>query len=285
MNRSPYSSYHGRGSWLRRILVAIVILLVIALAVAIVGLFVLPNYIVYTPDGPQLVLPLFAKPQATPAPAGSLPPSVASDPSPLPSTPDDIVFETPSAAPSPSVAPSLDPQALPERRTAPLGLIPYEEGKTLGGKQGFLFTAQQAEDFTAATAQEDYGYAAVYLDAGELDADALADRCLTLAQKGVDELVVAGEVDWPALRKALPRDVFHGYLSAVAEKAPFQNDTQQGQDMARYCDRVYVPGGNWNGLNLYRYLKDHDFVGTTADIVTTVSSPISTNYAWAILPR
>lgn len=57
--KNPYSTYRGRANWLRRILIAIVVLLVIALAAAIVGLFVLPNYVVYTPDGPQLVLPFF----------------------------------------------------------------------------------------------------------------------------------------------------------------------------------------------------------------------------------
>ncbi|MFG6373741.1 MAG: hypothetical protein K1W04_06295, partial [Oscillospiraceae bacterium] len=67
--KNPYSTYRGRANWLRRILIAIVVLLVIALAAAIVGLFVLPNYVVYTPDGPQLVLPFFGgKGSEAPAP-------------------------------------------------------------------------------------------------------------------------------------------------------------------------------------------------------------------------
>lgn len=283
MNRSPYSSYHGRGSWLRRILVVIVILLVIALAVAVVGLFVLPNYIVYTPNGPQLVIPFFGGSQPPQTTQPSPTQAISAPPSPS-QTPGDIVIE-PLPSPSAKPSPSRDPEPLPERRAAPLGLVPYEEGKTLGANQGFLFTAGQVEDFTRTTCQEDYGYVAVYLDAGELTADELAEACLALADKAVDELVVTGEVDWPALREALPERYFHGYLSAVADKSPFQNDTQQGRDMAKYCNRVYVPGGNWNGLNLYKYLKDNEFKGTTADIVTTVNKPLSTNYAWAILPQ
>lgn len=280
MNRSPYSSYHGRGSWLRRVLVVIVILLVIALAVAVVGLFVLPNYIVYTPNGPQLVIPFFNGSQPSQAPSPSPTRAVEASPS---QTPGDIIIE-PLPSPSAKPSPSRDPEPLPERRAAPLGLVPYEEGKTLPANQGFLFTAQQVEDFTRATCREDYGYVAVYLDAGGLDQETLAETCLDLADKAVDELVINGEVDWPALREALPESYFHGYLSAVAGKSPFQDDTQQGRDMAKYCDRVYVPGGNWNGLNLYRYLKDNEFKGTTADIVTTVTKPLSTNYAWAVLP-
>lgn len=283
MKRSPYSSYHGRGSWLRRILIAIVILLVIALAVALVGLFVLPNYIVYTQNGPQLVIPFFSASSQSPQTASPSPSEAVSPSLDAVQTPGDIVIE-PLPSPSAKPSPSRSPEPLPPRRTAPLGLVPYEEGKTLGAKQGFLFTADQVEDFTRSTSQEDHDYVAVYVDAEGLDAETLAETCLTLVDKAVDELVVSGDVDWPALRKALPADYFHGYLSAVSGKSPFQEDTQQGRDMAQYCDRVYVPGGNWNGLNLYKYLKDNGFQGTTADIVTTVNKPLSTNYAWAVLP-
>lgn len=280
MNRSPYSAYHGRKSVLRRVLTAIVILLVIALALALVALFVLPNYVVYTPEGPQLVLPLFGgRDPGGPGPSAPAGPSPAQSP--------DVVIETPSAAPSPSPkpSPSRDPNDLPPRRVAPLGLVPYEEDKTLSGNQGFLFTADQVEDFTRSTCQEEYDYVAVYLDAGEMDQAELEAACLALADRAIDELVVAGEVDWPALREALPAGWFHGYLSAVADKSPFQNDTQQGRDVAQCCDRVYVPGGSWGGLNLYRYLKDNGFAGSTADIVTLVNKPISANYAWAVLPQ
>ena len=54
MNRAPYSPYHGRKSPLRRVLTVVVVLLVIALVLALAALFILPNYIVYTPDGPRL---------------------------------------------------------------------------------------------------------------------------------------------------------------------------------------------------------------------------------------
>ncbi len=83
--KNPYSTYRGRTNWLRRILLAIVILLVIALIAAVAGLFVLPNYVEYTPDGPRLVIPFFGggEGKETPAPT----PDGTVDPT-------DIVIET-----------------------------------------------------------------------------------------------------------------------------------------------------------------------------------------------
>ena len=277
MSRKPFSPYHGRKSLFQRILTGVAILLAVTLLLALVALFVLPNYVVYDGNTIQFSLPLPGRDrdEQTARPSADPQPSQGGEEEPT------FVIEEPSPTPAPT--PSL--QDLPDRRTAPLGLIPYAQDKTPAARQGFLFTAEQVADFTVETAQEEYTYVAVYVDAEGLEAEELEAQCVTLASQGVDEIVVDGEFDPKALRDALPADVFHGYLSAVAEKEPFQKNTQQGQDYAQYCDRVYVPGGNWNGLNLMSYLRSHGFVGGAADIVTIVTAPTNANWSWAVLPR
>lgn len=293
----PYSTYHGRKSWLRRILIAIVILLVIALAAAIVGYLVLPNYVEYTSDGTaRLVLPFFGggKPTAAPTPT----PGVTVDPT-------DIVIDTPPPSPSPTVTPPPAPDSLPPRRDTPLGLTGFEWPRLLDGSakeslakgRGAIFTTQGADlEDPELTIQlpQDLPYAAALVSYDPEAAEDVIITCQRLVGKGFDEVILTpaedvtlsdGDASFLAdLRSALEEYHFNGRISAVAEKAPFQNDTALGRAMAEHLDRVYVPGGNWGGLNLYKYLKDNGFRGTTADIVTTVNKPISANYSWAILP-
>lgn len=291
--KSPYSTYRGRKSWLRRILIAIVVLLVIALAAAIVGLFVLPNYVVYTPDGPQLVLPFFGGGKATATPSPT--PDVTDDPA--------VIIDQPDPTPEPTPEPTPIPEMLP-RRDAPLGLVSYEfprllDGaakESLAGGRGAIFDVTDA-DLTQEGIREailDLPYA-VALAPGDADAELLT----TLAGLGFDEILLTdtegislayASSDLAPRHSADPRALlddlgYEGRLSVVAEKAPFQEDTGLGRLIAEKFDRVYVPGGNWGGLNLYKYLKDNGFRGSTADIVTVVSKPISSNYSWAVLPE
>lgn len=284
MKTGPYSTYHGRKSWLRRILIAIVILLVIALAAAVVAWFVLPNYVEYTPNGPRLVLPFFGSGRETAAPTPTLDPS---------GTTPDIVIDDPDPTPTPTPTPAATPvpEMLP-RRNAPLGLTGYEFPRLLDGSakeslaknRGAVFSVDGAdltqEGIRDAILELPY---AVAMTAWDGD----ADRLTTLAGLGFDEILLTGTDDTltNVPRETLDALGYEGRLSVVAEKAPFQNDTALGQLYAQQFDRVYVPGGNWNGLNLYQYLKDHSFRGSTADIVTTVNKPISANYSWAILPQ
>lgn len=324
--KNPYSTYRGRKSWLRRILIAIVILLVIALAAAIVGLFVLPNYVVYTPNGPQLVLPFFGGGKTTPAP------------SPTPDVTDDsaVIIDQPDPTPEPTPAPTPIPEMLP-RRDAPLGLVSYEFPRLLDGaakeslsaNRGAVFDMtdnipahppeEDSDTDTIRAANQDLPYSAALLycfgAAGtpEMYGEDRIDRCKTLAGLGFDEIIVAN-ADYSAwleangedykgvtadeaqvtafyadLRAALDDLGYEGYLSVVCpDKEAFTKGLskggQSGAAVAQYFDRVYVPGGNWNGFNLYKYLKDNGFRGTTADIVTVVSKPLSANYSWAILP-
>lgn len=323
--KSPYSTYRGRKSWLRRILIAIVILLVIALAAAIVGLFVLPNYVVYTPNGPQLVLPFFGGGKATPAPAPT--PDVTGDPA--------VIIDVPDPTPEPTPEPTPIPEMLP-RRDAPLGLTSYEFPRLLDGaakeslaaKRGAIFNMtesyhppEEGEDPDAIrAANQDLPYSAAWVScfgaAGTPEAygEERIERCKTMAGLGFDEIIVAN-TDYSAwleangdnyqgvtadeaqvtafyadLRAALDDLGYQGYLSVVCtDKEAFTKGLsgggQSGEAVAQYFDRVYVPGGNWNGFNLYKYLKDNGFRGSTADIVTVVSKPISSNYSWAVLPE
>lgn len=278
--KSPYSTYHGRKSWLRRILIAIVVLLVIALAAAIVGLFVLPNYVEYTPDGPRLVLPFFGSPRTEQSPSPT--PDVTDDPA--------VIIDLPSSTPEPTPAPTPIPEMLP-RRDAPLGLVSYEFPRLLDGAAKESLAANRGAIFDVTEADlQDSGIRDAILDLPYAVAmtpwDGSDETLTTLAGLGFDEILLTGVTETDA---AKPREIlaclgYLGRLSVVAEKSPFQDDTALGRAMAEQFDRVYVPGGNWGGLNLYKYLKDNGFAGTTADIVTTVGKPLSANYSWAILP-
>lgn len=332
MKTNPYSAYRGRKSWLRRILIAIVILLVIALAAALVGLVVLPNYVVYTPDGPRLVIPFFggSGTNATPTPAGT--PVSPATPGVTADDPGGVVIE--SAKPSPSPSPTPKPELYP-RRDAPLGLTAYELPRLLDGSakeslargrgaifdmtenDGRLLDGVDLADLRAANQALPYSAALINCfgadGAPDFYADDCVDWCLTVAGLGFDEIVLAN-ADYTAyldahspgdmgditvdeqkvtgfytdLRAALDDLGYEGRLSVVCAKETFTDNVseggQSGQAVANYFERVYVPGGNWGGFNLYKALKDMGFAGTTADIVTVVSKPISANYSWAVLP-
>lgn len=280
MKTGPYSTYRGRKSWLRRILIAIVILLLIALLAAIAGLFILPNYVEYTSDGPRLVLPFFGGQPTEQTPSST--PDVTQDPA--------VIIDLPSSTPEPSPSPTPIPEMLP-RRDAPLGLVSYEFPRLLDGAAKESLAANRGAVFAVADADlQDPAIRDAILDlpyaVAITDWDGSEEALATLAGLGFDEILLKGVTGTDAAnaREALDALGYLGRLSAVAEKAPFQNDTALGQALAQYFDRVYVPGGNWGGFNLYKYLKDNGFRGSTADIVTTVSKPISANYSWASLP-
>lgn len=304
--KNPYSTYRGRTNWLRRILIAIVILLVIALIAAVAGLFVLPNYVEYTPDGPRLVIPFFGggeKPSPTPTQA--VDPNLGAS-----QEPDDVIFDDPTPTPSPTANSLPVPDSLPPRRDAPLGLVGYAWPRLLDGSakeslaanRGAVFSIEEA-DFTqdglSVQTAQDLPYAAALVLYDPADSEEVITTCTNLAALGFDELVLrldegvttteaAQTKFYTDLRAAMDGVGFHGRLSAVCAKDTFlkgvDENGQSGQAVADSFDRVYVPGGNWNGFNLYKALKDMGFTGTTADIVTTVTKPISANYSWAILP-
>lgn len=322
--KNPYSTYRGRTNWLRRILIAIVILLVIALIAAVAGLFVLPNYVEYTPDGPRLVIPFFGggeKP--TPTPSQTVDPTLGASPD-----PDDVIFDDPAQTTQPNVSPTPKPEFYPRRDTT-LGLVGYEFPRLLDGSvreslasnRGAIFDMTQNTpdflddvdfaDIRAANQALPYSVALVYCFGADGTPDTYADSviewCKTVAGLGFDEIVL-GNADYTAylevhegtadqqkvtdfyadFRAALDDMGYEGRLSVVCAKETFLSGVskggQSGQAVAANFERVYVSGGNWNGFNLFKALKDMGFTGTTADIVTTVTKPISANYSWAILP-
>lgn len=281
MARNPYGSYRGRKSWGKRILIGIVVVLVIALILAVVGVVFLRDHIVYTDHGIEFTLSFGKK--ESPAPE-----SVS--PSPPPSQ-SEFVIETPSPSPSPSPSATLRPEMAP-RRDAPLGLVGAELSALLDGTaadalsdgRGAIFDMTGA-DLTSSSLREKvlalpYAVAFVRWDGN-------TDQLEALAGLGFDEILLQGveETNADAPRKALDNLGYLGRLSVVGESAPFLNDTSLAQTLAKEFDRVYVPGGGWGEFNLYSYLKGHEFRGTTADIVTVVSKPLTANYAWAVLPK
>lgn len=327
--KNPYSTYRGRKNWLRRILIAIVILLAIALVAAVIGSFVLQNYVEYTPDGVRLVIPFFGGGQkATPSPTAGV--AV-----PTPTADDDIIIDQPAQTAQPTASPTPKPEFYPRRDTK-LGLVGYEFPRLLDGSakeslasnRGAIFDMTRNDrgflddvdfdDIRAANQALPYSAALIYCFGAEgiPDTYGAADRiewCQTIAGLGFDEIVIANTdytafmdahgpddmqdvtVDegavtafYTGLRAALDDMGYEGRLSVVCTKETFLSGVskggQSGQAVADNFERVYVPGGNWGGFNLYKALKDMGFSGTTADIVTTVTKPISANYSWAILP-
>lgn len=300
MKRSPYSSYHGRGSWLRRILVAIVILLVIALAVALVGLFVLPNYIVYTQNGPQLVIPFFSSPQApqTASPA----PTEAVSPGPdAVQTPGDIVIEPlPSSTPKPSPDPTVDLSAFP-RRDMPLGLRPLGRDETLGAGQGSLADMTDvdlsAEGDQLRTATADLPYAAAWLapDWAGLTEEELTRQCLELSACGFDEIVFSEYVPtgdgkelaqlYRAVKAALDDAGWQGRLSLALDQALFDRryDADLIPAVAQSFERLYfrstLKAANKTALT------NNGFTANGYTLVTVVKNIANLNYAWAVLPN
>lgn len=310
MKRSPYSAYHGRKTLAHKLLTAIVILLVIILALALVALFVLPSYVVYTADGPKLELPLFSGL----APASSRPTApVTAEPSPTddPAIPSDVVVEPPSTPPSPTPAvPSdLDLSQL-ERRDMPLGLVTTAgAGPRQGDGSIFDMTGDMPEDNSdlsgdRAAARElnlSLPYAAAWL-APDWDAamaledfsDRLVQRCLALADSGYDEIIFSACVPaddgaglarlYRDVKDALDQAGWQGRLGLVMDQSLF--DARYDADLipavAQSFERLYfhttLKNANKNALT------DNGFVATGYTLVTVVQNPANLNYAWAVLP-
>lgn len=130
--------------------------------------------------------------------------------------------------------------------------------------------------------------------------------CQELAGLGFDEIILDnagypdGELAQPevlsgfyaALSAALSDLGYNGRLSVIATKDVFEKsvDAATGQSLsavAQCFERVYLSGSiRWSsGTNVYRLLQNADFQGTTRDVVTVTTKPISASYAWAVLPQ
>lgn len=296
MNRSPYSAYRGRKGALHKVLIAIVILLVIALAVATLALFVLPNYIVYTPEGPQLVLPMHGSVSRP-----SQPPATGS-PEPTPDVSDSgIVVDPPSAPPSPTPAPVSDLSGF-QRRDMSLGLaLVTADALPEESKNGVLVDMTSADltaldsDFTEKLAG--LPYAAAYLRLGGSES-VDTELCVTLASLGFDELVLAEEVPqgsgehlgdglgqrYVDLKKTLDDAGWQGRLGLVLNQDLF--DAKYGDALipaiAQSFDRLYfrttLKSANKNALTA------GGFEANGYTLVTAVQTAANLNYAWAILP-
>lgn len=313
MKRSPYSAYHGRKTLAHKLLTAIVILLVIILALALVALFVLPSYVVYTADGPKLELPLFSG--LTPASSRPTTP-VTAEPSPTddPAIPSDVVVEPPSAPPSPTPAvPSdLDLSQL-ERRDMPLGLVTAAGAGPRQG-DGFIFDQQGFVPAPDPQGVVEFNrsllYSAVYIspqwdDVLEKDEaarttgfeDYITQWCLTEAACGYDEIILSDGVtaaDDPTgkaqaglyrrVKAELDQAGWQGRLGLVLDQSLF--DARYDADLipavAQSFERLYfhttLKNANKNALT------DNGFVANGYTLVTVVQNPANLNYAWAVLP-
>lgn len=307
MNRSPYSAYRGRKSALRRVLIAIVIVLVIALAVATVALFVLPNYVVYTPQGPQLVLPFFGsgQPSQTPEPTPGGPDASAS----AAATDPGVVVEPPSATPAPTASVAPDLSDLP-RRDMTLGLVAAAgEGPREGDGSLFDMTGTVAEwngdlNDERGNVRElnaSFPYAAAWLgpDWGEAMkesgfADALTQRCLMLADSGYDEIIFSEIVPdgdgaelaqlYRAMKAALDDAGWQGRLGLVLDQGLF--DAKYDSDLipavAQSFERLYFR--TTLKSNHRTALTNAGFTANGYTLVTVVEHPANLNYAWVVLP-
>lgn len=308
MNRNPYNSYRGRGGLGRKILVVIVILLVIALALALAGLFVLPNYVIYTADGPQLVLPWFSgqsQPTREPAPS-----AVTGAPA-----EDDFVVDTPSPSPSPSPSPTA-PADLSDfpRRDVPRGLV-VAAGEGPGEGQGFIFDmrvpATHPDRDGSAQFNRSLLYAAAYVNpawdsilAGDDTArsagfaDYMTAWCLDAAARGYDEIILSDGVTaendpkgaaqaalYRRLKEELTDAGWQGRLGLVLDQslAGSDYDADLIPAVAQSFDRLYFRHTLQGGMK--SALTANGFAGTSADIVTIYADvPSGVSWSWAVLP-
>lgn len=295
MNRSPYSAYRGRKSALQRVLIAIVILLVIALALATVALFVLPRYVVDTPNGPQLVLPLFGSGAPSPSAAPSAVQTADVSPTaPATATDSGVVVEPPSASPSPSPSPAPDlSDYVP--RDIPLGLaLTRSDALETTGNNGILVDMTDF-DLSQADAALSEGLAAAPYAAAWLPADSVdAERCAALASLGFDEIVLAEEAptgdgsglakSYTDIKKALTDAGWQGRLGLVLNQDLF--DSKYDDDLipaiARSFDRLYFRTTLKNANKTA--LTSNGFTANGYTLVTVVQNVANLNYAWAILP-
>lgn len=300
MNRSPYSAYRGRKSALQRVLIAIVILLVIALAVAIVALFVLPRYVVDTPNGPQLVLPLFGSgsSSATPGPVQTA--EVTAAPT-AQATDGNVVVEPPSATPSPTPSPAPDlADYVPRDIPLGLALTPVDDLEATGNN-GILVDmtdvdlAQAGSGLSKGLAAAPYAAAYFHLGGSQ---SVGTEICITLASLGFDEIVLAEEVPqgsgehlgddlaqrYVNLKTALDDAGWQGRLGLVLNQDLFDSKYGDGliPAIAQSFDRLYfrttLKSANKTALT------NGGFTANGYTLVTVVQNVANLNYAWAILP-
>ncbi len=302
MNHRPYSAYRGRKSWGRRILIALAVILAVALVLAVAAAVILPNYIVYTDDGPRVVLPLFggSHPSATPTPS----------PSEEPSQEPAVVVEsvTPTPTPTPTPAP-MEP-----RREPTLGLLTFPLDKLVDGSAAMELKADQGAVFDMTDADlTDVGalldgnrnlpYSAAYLDLEwsaleeedhQAFVDAAAEQCVRLAQVGFDELIFSEAVPtddgaslvelYKAAKTALDDAGYKGRLSLALDQALF----------AQTYDETLIPTVSQTFERLYfrhtlkernrSALVENGFAADGYTLVTVVRGAANLNYAWAVLP-
>lgn len=288
MNQNPYSSYRGRTPLGRRLLIALVILLTLALCALLAWRFWLSNYVIYDENGPHLVL---GGPLATPAPSGG-----EDEPQ--------VVIDIPTAAPSPTpgVNAEVDLSQF-TRRKVPLGLVTVTGGKDPAVGQGAVFDMTDMENTYAVTADTnaEFLYAAAYLGPdwsqagqGSFDAD-LTDQCVALAALGFDELIFAPPTKaqatdalakcYLATRQRLDDLGWQGRLGLVVNQDLFTSSLSEDlQDAMAGFHRLYFQ--NSMRANVNKALRDHGFAGTPGDIVTLYAAPPkSVTWSWAVLPQ
>ncbi len=303
VNHRPYSAYRGRKSWGRRILIALAVILAVALVLAVAAAVILPNYIVYTDDGPRVVLPLFGggdHPQTTQTPS----------PSPTPSQEPAVVVE--SATPTPTPTPT--PAPMEPRREPTLGLLTFPLEELVDGSAAMELRADQGAifDMTAADLTEvgaildgnrNLPYSAAYLNLewGMLEEenhqefqDAVVEQCVQLARLGFDELVFSEAVPegdgaalvqlYQAVKSALDEAGYKGRMSLALDQALF----------AQTYDETLIPtvAQTFERLYFRHTLKDKNrsaltengFAADGYTLVTVVRGAANLNYAWAVLP-
>ncbi len=302
VNHRPYSAYRGRKSWGRRILIALAVILAIALVLAVAAAVILPNYIVYTDEGPRVVLPLFGGSQPTAAPT----PTPSEEPSQEPA----VVVEsvTPTPAPTPTPVP-MEP-----RREPTLGLLTFSLDKLVDGSAAMELKADQGAVFDMTSADlTDRGafldgnrnlpYSAAYLNLAwsaleeedhQAFVDGAAEKCVQLAQVGFDELIFSEAVPaddgaalvelYKAVKTALDDAGYKGRLSLALDQALFAQtyDETLIPTVAQTFERLYfrhtLKEKNRSALT------ENGFAADGYTLVTVVRGAANLNYAWAVLP-
>ena len=302
MNQKPYSSYHGRKSLLQRILTGVAVLLAAALLLAVVALFVLPNFLTYNGEGTEVDwswLPWYREPAEQTAP-----PSDGDIDS-------EVIFEEPGAetTASPS-APALAETDLSfyTRRETPRGLV---SGRATGSQgtiadmTGELLTGNGDLRDDRESAREENAaltYAAAWLDPNwtaaledEQFADKLIERCLLLADMGYDEILFSEAVPegdgadlaklYRDVKDALDKAGWEGRLGLVLEQslAGSRYDEDLIPAIAQSFDRLYFRRAMETRVK--SALTDNGFSNSPADIVTVYGSVPNVTWAWAVLPR
>lgn len=288
MKRSPYSSYRGRTPLGRRILIALVVLLALALCALVVWRFWLSNYVIYDENGPHLVL---GGPLATPAPSPG-----GQEP--------EIVIDLPSAQPSATPTPEeVDLSAFP-RRELPLGMVATAWGEKPPAGQGAVYNMTGIDGLYAVTADANAEllYSAAYLapdwsTAGEEPfADDLAGQCVTLATKGFDEIILSAAdpakakaadlaKTYAAVHTALSEKGWQGRLGLVLDQGWFQKDAAGLiSGVATQFDRLYFQRAL--SASGKKALESGGFEATGYSLVTLYAAPPKNiNWSWAVLPE